>query len=92
MDAFPALGLCYRAMEISGTAPAVLSAANEIVVEAFLEEKIGFTSMAAVMEAVLDSHSSSEPTSVADVLRADLWGRDAARREMETLIKKVAQQ
>jgi 1-deoxy-D-xylulose-5-phosphate reductoisomerase len=92
MDAFPALGLCYRAMEIGGTAPAVLSAANEIVVEAFLDEKIGFTSMAAVMEAVLDSHSSSEPTSVADVLKADLKGRDAARREMETLIKKVAQQ
>ncbi len=92
MDAFPALGLCYRAMEIGGAAPAVLSAANEVVVEAFLDEKIGFTSMAAVMEAVLDSHSSSEPSSIADVLRADLWGRDAARREMENLIKKVAKQ
>jgi len=90
MEAFPALGLCYRAMEMGGAAPAMLSAANEVVVEAFLDEKIGFTCMAEVMEHVLDSYISSEPSSIADVLRADLSGRDAAREKMVNLNKKVA--
>lgn len=89
MEAFPALGLCYRAMEKGGAAAAALSAANEVVVEAFLCEKIGFSSMFRIMEGVLDSYDVSQPSSIADVLKADLWGRDAARSEMENLINKV---
>lgn len=91
-EAFPSLGLCYRALEMGGAAPAVLSAANEVAVEAFLDEKIGFSSMAAVMESVLDSYSPSEPSSIADVLRADLLGRDTAREKIESLNKKVKHQ
>ncbi|MBE9535752.1 MAG: 1-deoxy-D-xylulose-5-phosphate reductoisomerase [Proteobacteria bacterium] len=88
-EAFPSLGLCYRAIEMGGAAPAVLSAANEVAVNAFLDEKIGFCSMATVMEAVLDNYSATEPSSIADVLKADLWGRHAARKEMESLTEKV---
>jgi len=88
-EAFPSLGLCYRAMEIGGAAPAMLSAANEVAVEAFLDKKIGFTCMAKVMEHVIDAYIPYEPSSIADVIRADILGRDAARGKIADLNKKV---
>lgn len=90
-ERFPALGLCYEALEMSGTAPAVLSAANEVAVDAFLDERIGFTDMPLVMKKVLDDHAPVDAESIEEVLKADIWGRKRAREEIEKLTAKCFQ-
>ena len=76
---FPALSMAYRAIEIGGTAPAVLNAADEIAVEAFLEHRIRFSDLTVVIETVLDAHEPGPVDTVAQVLAADGWARDYAR-------------
>jgi 1-deoxy-D-xylulose-5-phosphate reductoisomerase len=66
-------------MEIGGTAPTVLNAADEIAVEAFLERRIGFTEIPDLIRSALDAHSSSAADSIEVVLEADLWARNYAR-------------
>jgi 1-deoxy-D-xylulose-5-phosphate reductoisomerase len=62
LERFPCLGLAYRALAAGGTAPAVLSAANEIAVAAFVAGKLNFPGIAACVTAVLDDVASSELT------------------------------
>jgi len=85
-ERFPCLGLAYRALAGSETAPAVLNAANEVAVEAFLAGRIGFSAIAATNAAVLDEHLAARAGetagSLADVLAADAWARDAARAQL----------
>jgi len=57
LERFPCLGLAYEAVRRGGTAPAVLSMANEVAVEAFLKEKIGFMDIPAEIERALDKHT-----------------------------------
>ena len=85
LDRFPALALCYEALEAGGTSPAVISAANEVAVEAFLEEKITFVDIPVVMDLVLKSHSTVEAKTIDEVLRADRWARDEAAQEIKKL-------
>jgi 1-deoxy-D-xylulose-5-phosphate reductoisomerase len=54
LDRFPCLGLAYRAAEAGGTAPAILNAANEVAVAAFLKRRIGYTDIARVVEGTLE--------------------------------------
>ncbi len=54
LDRFPCLDLAIRAAEAGGTAPAVLNAANEVAVAAFLDGRIGFTAIAELVERTLD--------------------------------------
>ncbi len=77
--AFPCLDLAYAAGRRGGTAPAVLSAANEVAVEAFLGGAIGWTSIASVVETVMARCATSEPRDLDDVLAADAEGRVLAR-------------
>lgn len=77
-DKFPALKLCYKALKIGGTAPCVLSAANEIAVEAFLAGKIGFMMIANIVERVLSLHEAVEPKGIQQVLDADIWAREVS--------------
>lgn len=88
-EKFPALDLCYKALEMGGTAPAVASSANEIAVEAFLEEKITFTTIPRIIEKVLSNHNVSEPENIDDVLKADLWGRKEARAIIDPMKREV---
>jgi 1-deoxy-D-xylulose-5-phosphate reductoisomerase len=80
---FPALGLARRTFELGGTAGAVLNAANEVAVEAFLERRISFPAIAALAGASLEEASRkgrvSEPESLDDVIAADQEGRALAR-------------
>ena len=76
---FPALSMAYKAIELGGTSPAVLNAADEIAVEAFLERRIAFSEVTEVVERVLDAHEPGPADTVARVLAADLWARDYAR-------------
>jgi 1-deoxy-D-xylulose-5-phosphate reductoisomerase len=80
---FPALRLARAALEAGGATPAVLNAANEIAVSAFLAGRIGFTRIAAIVEDVLDRYSPSPPQSIADVLLIDSAARDQASRQIE---------
>lgn len=81
-EKFPCLGLAYRAVSGSEAAPAVLNAANEVAVAAFLERRIRFLAIAALNEAVLESHLADHRGESVDtleaVLEADAWARGAA--------------
>lgn len=81
-EKFPCLGLAYRAVSGSEAAPAVLNAANEVAVAAFLERRIRFPAIAALNEAVLESHLADHRGESVDtleaVLEADAWARGAA--------------
>jgi len=75
---FPALGLARAALRAGGTAPAVLNAANEVAVRLFLDGKIGFLSIAAMIEMVLDRVGVSEAEDLAAVRAADAAARRVA--------------
>jgi 1-deoxy-D-xylulose-5-phosphate reductoisomerase len=78
LDAFPCLGLAYEAGRAGGDAPAVLSAANEIAVAAFLDRQIPWLGIAEVVAAVL-AHGTGNVEGVADVLDSDRVARERAR-------------
>ena len=77
---FPCLGLAFAALEAGGTMPAVLNAANEVAVEAFLAGRIPFLAIGEVVEEAMERHRSSPAVDVEVVLSADRWAREEARR------------
>lgn len=80
MQKFPCLGLAYDALRAGGTAPAVLNAANEVAVEAFLHGAIGFLDIPVIIRETLDRHEPELLVQIDTALRADRWGRETARR------------
>src|SRR5213082_292278 len=84
-DDFPALGLARRAGETGGTLPAVLNAANEIAVSAFLEKRMSFPQIWQTVERVMDAHRSVAQPDLDEILRADQWARAEAGRHAKTL-------
>jgi len=84
MDRFACLRLAYEAMKTGGTATTVLNAANEIAVDAFLNEKIGFLQIPQIIESTLNNVSIEEAVDLDSVLGADR----VARQYAEELIKK----
>jgi 1-deoxy-D-xylulose-5-phosphate reductoisomerase len=79
---FPGLEICYQALEMGGTAPAVLSASNEIAVKAFLEEKISFADICEIVKKTLKKHEVVENPNLDDILNADRWAREEANRQI----------
>jgi 1-deoxy-D-xylulose-5-phosphate reductoisomerase len=79
MDKFSCLRLAYRALRGGGTAPAVLNAANEVAVEAFLNNEIAFQEIPVIIEYVLDAHQPQAVTDLEMVLKADAWAREEAK-------------
>jgi 1-deoxy-D-xylulose-5-phosphate reductoisomerase len=77
-ERFPCLGLAYRALEHGGAAPAVLSAANEVAVEAFLAGRARYLDIPGVVARALDAHASDTASSIDDVLAADARARRTA--------------
>jgi 1-deoxy-D-xylulose-5-phosphate reductoisomerase len=77
--AFPCLGLAYRALESERSLPVVLNAANEVVVARFLEGRLGFASIACVIERTMDAHDAAELTTLAEVRAVDRWAREYAQ-------------
>jgi 1-deoxy-D-xylulose-5-phosphate reductoisomerase len=82
---FRCLGLAYAAGRAGGTAPAWLSAANEVAVESFLSGLISWNQIADVSVAVLDAHDGSRPDTVDDVIAADAEARRRANDFLSTL-------
>jgi 1-deoxy-D-xylulose-5-phosphate reductoisomerase len=79
---FPAFTLAYRALEMGGTAPAVLSGADEAAVAAFLAGRCGFTQIADACAAALDAHAPEPVRSVEQALAASEWGRREVERRL----------
>jgi 1-deoxy-D-xylulose-5-phosphate reductoisomerase len=80
---FPALRLAREALVAGGTAPAILSAVNEVAVQAFLEDRIGFTAIPAAAEAVLEAQPRAGGLEIGEIFDADRSAREAARRWIE---------
>lgn len=77
-DRFPCLALAYTALKAGGTMPAVLNAANETAVRAFLDGKIKLSDIARVNEAVMQAHEPLPAASIDAILGADQWARSQA--------------
>jgi len=77
---FPALNLARSAGEEGGTLPAVLNAANEIAVSAFLERRISFPRIWQTVAAVMERHSNVAHPDLDAILRADQWAREEAAK------------
>jgi 1-deoxy-D-xylulose-5-phosphate reductoisomerase len=75
---FPALNLARRAGETGGTLPAVLNAANEVAVAAFLEKRLSFPGIWRLVAQVMDRHRSIADASLDAILAADQWARAEA--------------
>jgi 1-deoxy-D-xylulose-5-phosphate reductoisomerase len=77
LDRFPALRLADESIRSGGTLPAVLNAANEIAVQAFLDGQIRFTDIANIVESVLSQATNLNAESLETILQQDAWARDA---------------
>lgn len=82
---FPCLRLAYEALDSGGTAPAILNAANEVAVEAFLAEQIGFMEIPALIESVLSQSNIEAVTSIAQLVDVDANARRTAKQWLTTL-------
>ena len=78
-DRFPCLGLAYKALRTGGTLPVVLNAANEVAVAAFLEGKLGFTSIPRVIAHAMNGHTVETVSTLETVRKVDNWARTYAR-------------
>jgi 1-deoxy-D-xylulose-5-phosphate reductoisomerase len=74
-SAFPCLDLAYRALRSAPSAAVVLNAANEIAVARFLENRLVFTDIPAVIERTLDAHDASSADTIDSVRAVDSWAR-----------------
>ncbi len=86
-DRFPCLNLGYEALRIGGTMPAALNAANEVAVEAYLQEGIRFTDIAEVIRSTMEAHTPREIESIDDALEADRWAREKAEALVHALAR-----
>lgn len=84
-EKFPCLTLAYIAAEVGGTLPVVLSSADEIVVDAFLKEQIGFMDIPSILERIMNKHEVRKNPSLEEILEVDKWAKSTAR----TLIKTI---
>jgi len=78
VDRFPAIDLARRAGEIGGTLPAVLNAANEVAVEAFVNRKINFPQITETVRRTMDAHQTVAHPQLEQILEADAWARRQA--------------
>lgn len=81
---FPCLSYAYMALETGGTMPAVLNAANEVAVNAFLKGTIKFTEIPVIIKKTMDQHTVMPDTELRVVMEADKW----ARKRAEEVFKK----
>jgi 1-deoxy-D-xylulose-5-phosphate reductoisomerase len=83
LQRFPCLKLAYQAIEIGETMPAILNAANEVAVSAFLEGSLKFTEIPLLLKRVMEGHEVKPIHTAEDVLRADHWAREKAKVFLE---------
>jgi len=81
-EKFPALKIAFEVSRQGQTYPAVLNAANEIAVEAFLKEKISFVQIIQLVQKTLEAHQPKPLSSLEDVLEADRWARECTQKRL----------
>jgi 1-deoxy-D-xylulose-5-phosphate reductoisomerase len=81
-DDFPCLRLAYRALQAERSLPVVLNAANEVAVGAFLEGRLGFTGIPAVIADTMDAHRPSATDTLASIKAIDQWARAHATEQI----------
>ncbi len=86
-EKFICLALAYKALKIGGTMPAALNAANEIAVQAFLDDKIKLSDVPEIIESVMNEHESQPATSLEIILETDAAARKQAIMILENLGK-----
>jgi 1-deoxy-D-xylulose-5-phosphate reductoisomerase len=86
LERFPCLGLAYEAIRAGGSAPAILNAANEVAVQAFLEGQIGFTTIPQVIETTLAAQPDGEAHELEALLAVDAEARALAEQSINTLV------
>ncbi|MDH4105839.1 MAG: 1-deoxy-D-xylulose-5-phosphate reductoisomerase [Gammaproteobacteria bacterium] len=79
---FPSLVMARAAAEAGGTAPAALNAANEVAVAAFLEGRLDFPGIPALIDSVMSRHDSAPAREIGDILEADRWARGLAQARL----------
>src|SRR5919197_1074300 len=79
----PTVDLAYRVGGLASTFPAVMNAANEVAVMAFLEGKIPLTRIVEVVQAAVDEHDAAPLVSIVNIERADHWARQRAAEIIE---------
>jgi 1-deoxy-D-xylulose-5-phosphate reductoisomerase len=79
LERFPSLRLGYEAAQAGGTMPAVLNAANEVAVAAFLEERLSYQGIPRVVAATMGAHAPESLHSLAQVLGVNRWARECAQ-------------
>src|SRR4029434_5179602 len=89
VERFPCISLAYRALNTGGTLPAAMNAANEEAVQAFIDERILFSDIPAVIQAVMDGHHTSDVKDLNVVLRADRDARASARAAISELSREA---
>jgi len=77
---FPCLRLAYEALEKGGSMPAVLNAADEAAVDLFINKKITFTDIPAIIEKTMNKHKLVKKPTIAAIMAMDSWARQSARR------------
>ena len=82
---FPCLRLAYEALNMGGTAPTILNAANEVVVEAFLAEKIGFMNIPRIIESILSAAAVENVESIEQLVAVDIAARQSATEMIKAL-------
>ncbi|MFN0318333.1 MAG: 1-deoxy-D-xylulose-5-phosphate reductoisomerase [Burkholderiales bacterium] len=85
LERFPCLRLAYAALHASSDVPIVLNAANEIAVQAFLDERVGFTQIPRIIEETLGRLRLPEPNTLEEVMDTDVQARREARRQVALL-------
>jgi 1-deoxy-D-xylulose-5-phosphate reductoisomerase len=75
LERFPALALARRAGEIGGTMPAVLNAANETAVDAFVNRRINFPQISETVQRTMERHAPVKQPTLEEILQADAWAR-----------------
>jgi 1-deoxy-D-xylulose-5-phosphate reductoisomerase len=88
LDKFPCLALAFKAGKTGGTMPAVLNAANEVAVAAFLDGDIEYVQIAEIISAIVDNHKAVPTPALSDIIFADEQAREEAAVEVGTLGKK----
>jgi 1-deoxy-D-xylulose-5-phosphate reductoisomerase len=82
-ERFPCLRLAYQSIAVGETMPAILNAANEIAVNAFLEGSLKFTDVPLLLQRVMQEHEVKSVHTIEDILRADQWAREKSKAIVE---------
>jgi 1-deoxy-D-xylulose-5-phosphate reductoisomerase len=80
LERFPCLSLAYRALKIGETLPAAMNAANEIAVEAFLNDSVRLSDIPKIIESVMNAHETQPAANLEIVLETDAWARRYAEK------------